>query len=555
MKNFTPYIYILIFLGINLGVYSQGIKTLIIEGTDSNSNLIIQKIGYEKEISNDSMYEKEIQLFRNKLDQSGFIQHEKISFYENDSIYYANFRLNNSVKNIRFRHVDMKTIAKNLGYLLQDSTSIDIPFNETAEFFDKIIKYYQNIGYPFVEVNVLRIRKELDYLLADLSIYSNDERKIDKIVIKGYTNFPRSFLNQSYNIKIGDLFKKDKILALSEHIQTTKFVSEIKKPEVLFTKDTTALYLYLKREKSNFFDGLIGFSTSPETQKIQLYGNVDLKIQNSLNHGEMLQLNWLSTQNQSQTLKLYLETPFLFNTPFTAGYNFGIYKQDTTFVTTTHLLTSDYQLTKNNSVGFLLEAKYSNTTSAQDIESNNNFSSLFYGASYTYSKPNIHPIFKRKIHLYSHVAQGKRDDIMQYKIANIFQYLFPISQKQNILLKNTTEILISDIYLENELYRIGGSKSIRGFDENSFIADSFTYLNTEYNYLSGNSSYVSALIDISLLRNKLHDSLLTTYSFGVGFTQQTKIGQLGIQYIIGNTDKNSFSFNNSKLHINISQSF
>lgn len=555
MKNFIPYIYILFFWWINPEVYSQEKKTLVIEGTNSNSDLIIQKIGYKKEMVNDSMYEKEIQLLRNKLDRSGFIQHEIVSYYKNDSIYYANFKLNNSVKNIRFRHVDMKTIAKNLGLSLQDSTSIEIPFNETTVFFHRLVKYYQNNAYPFVEVNILKVVKESGYLMVDLFILPNDKKRIDKIVLKGYTNFPRSFISQSYNINIGDPFSKNKISELSELIQTTKFVSEIKKPEVLFTTDSTALYLYLKREKSNFFDGLIGFSTSPETQKIQLYGNVDLRIQNSLNHGETLQLNWLSTQNQSQTLKLYLETPFLFNTPFTASYNFDIFKQDTTFVTTTHLLKSDYQITNNNNVGFLLEVKSSNTTTTQNIEDNSNFSSFFYGVSYRYNKPNNHPIFNNKIHLYSHVTQGERDNMKQLKIANFFQYLFRISNKQNILIKNSTELLISDNYLENELYRIGGSKSIRGFDENNFIADSFSYLNSEYNYLLSNSSYLSTLVDIGLLRNKLHDSLLTTYSFGIGFTQQTKIGQLGIQYFIGNTDKNSFSFNNSKLHLNISQTF
>ena len=66
--------------------------------------------------------------------------------------------------------------------------------------------------------------------------------------------------------------------------------SEIKKPEILFTKDSTIIYLYLKKEKSNSFEGFLGFSTNQQSNKIELNGNIDLKLISNLNSGEELHL-------------------------------------------------------------------------------------------------------------------------------------------------------------------------------------------------------------------------------------------------------------------------
>jgi len=551
----TPYIYILFLLGAIHTIHSQENKTLIIEGSSPNSSIIIKQIGYEKEIAHDTLYENEIKIFRKKLNQSGFIQNEIDSVFKNDSIYYVKFKFNKSIKKISLVHPDLAFLAKNLGYDSNSENSVEIPFINLASFIDDMIYYYQNNAYPFVKIYLSNIKKEYDLITADLNIDKNDKRTIDKIIIKGYADFPKSFVHQQFNINTNDPFSKKKIAQISNFVQSTPFVSEIKKPEVLFTRDSTSLYIYLKREKSNFFDGLIGFSTSPENNKIQLYGNVDLKIQNSLNQGESLQLNWLASQNQSQSLKLLLEMPYIYSTPFVVGYKFGIHKQDTTFTATSHHFKTDYQLTTNHKIGFVLETEKSNTTSDHINPNITNFSSYFYGISYTFNKPNNHPVFNKKIFLTSYVSQGKRDETNQNKIANQIQYLVRISKNHNLLLKNTTEILISDNYLENELFRIGGSTSIRGFDENSFFTDSYSYLNTAYNYLLDDSSYLSVLVDLGLLRNNLDSSLLTTYSFGIGFSQQTKIGQLGVQYFVGNTDKDSFDFTNSKLHIKLTQPF
>ena len=550
-----PYIYIYFLLSIYQTGFSQNNKSLQIEGSDANSTIIIQQIDYPKEIENDSVYTIALKTIREKLNYKGFIQHEIISAYQNDSLYYVQFKLKHLIDKIQLTHPKISSFVKEFGLKTIDSITCETPYTNTASFINQLTEFYQNNGFPFVAIRLENITKSKNIISADLIIDENGNRSIDKIIVKGYASFPKSFLKQAFRIETNKPFSKKNIQQVSEIVQATPFVSEIKKPEVLFTKDSTTLYLYLKREKSNHFDGLVGFSTAPDKKKIQLYGNIDFKIQNSLNRGETLQLKWLSTQDKSQSLKVSLQTPYLFNTPLTASYDFNIYKQDTTFLNISNYLNSSFQFATNHKVGFVVESKLSDKTTDQTHADIVDFSSFFYGVSYNYIKPNYHPIFNQKIQLYSEVTRGKRNALQQHRITNYFLFLLKLSQRQNIVIKNTTALLLSNDYLENELFRIGGSNSIRGFDENSLVATRYSYLNTEYNYLINEASYLSLLADLGVLNNDITSSLFTTYSFGIGFTQKTKIGMLGVQYFIGNTNKNSFSFSNSKLHLKIVQLF
>ena len=315
------------------------------------------------------------------------------------------------------------------------------------------------------------------------------------------------------------------------------------------------MYLYLKKEKSNYFDGLIGFSSSEDKKGVQLNGYLKLKLQNTLNYGESFELNWHSDGNQQQSLNLSLNTPYIFGTAFTTEYDFNIHKQDTTYLSIKNKFNINYQVTKNQRIGIVLSYGKSNKITPQAESNIIDFTNLLYGISYHYIKPNNNLIFNKKIELISNVSQGKRNNSKQNRLSNYFSYLFPISENKNIIIKSTSELLLSDDYYENELFRIGGSTSIRGFDENSILSKGYSYLNLAYNYSINNNTYISILSDTGVIEETYTNQLLLTYSFGIGYTTKTRLGNLGIQYFIGNTDQNPFSLSNSKLHFSFSQNF
>ncbi len=554
MKS-IPYIYILFFISFYYNGFSQKEKSLIIKGSDTKSDFIIRQIYSERVNINNTLLSDELSVFRNKLNSLGFLHHTLDTLYQKDNINYAYFSVQDNIEKIVLFHPEASELSKKFNYKQTDSNQFIVPIHEISYSLDQLINYYQNSGFPFVTIQLNNLTKEATLIYADLIIDKNSVRNINKVVIKGYTDFPKTFIRYKLNLKRGEKFNKNRITQISKNIKTITFASEIKKPELLFTKDSTALYLYLERKKSNYFDGLIGFSNSEDKKGLKLNGYLKLKLQNALNYGESLELNWHSNGNQQQSLNLSLNTPYILATPFTSKYVFNIHKQDTTYLSIKNNFNLNYRLTNNQRIGIILSHSNSNKITPQAESNIIDFTSLFYGISYHYTKPNNDLIFNKKIELISNLSQGKRNKSKQNKLSNYFSYLFSISENKNIIIKSTSELLLSDEYYENEVFRLGGSTSIRGFDENSIQSKGYSYLNLAYNYSINNSTYISILSDTGVLEEIYNNQLLSTYSFGIGYSAKTALGNLGIQYFIGNTNRNSFSFSNSKLHFSLSQNF
>ena len=137
-------------------------------------------------------------------------------------------------------------------------------------------------------------------------------RSINKVIVKGYQQFPRSFLENYLFLRKNKIVNKKKLNLISEQLQTLNFVKEVKKPEFLFSNDSTFLFLYINKLKQSSFDGLL--SAIPSKNKLKVSGNLILKLLNTMDKGEDFIINWVSNQNNT-SLNIDLDHPFLFNTP------------------------------------------------------------------------------------------------------------------------------------------------------------------------------------------------------------------------------------------------
>ena len=103
-------------------------------------------------------------------------------------------------------------------------------------------------------------------------------------------------------------------------------------------------------------------------------------------------------------------------------------------------------------------------------------------------------------------------------------------------------------YLENELFRLGGPKSIRGFLPNSIPTSKYAILKTQYNYLLNAKTKIYPLIDIARQYSIKWTNLLST---GIGYSQLRNNTLFNIEYAIGKNNRNNFNLNNSFLSIKV----
>ena len=71
---------------------------------------------------------------------------------------------------------------------------------------------------------------------------------------------------------------------------------------------------FLKKKESNVADGLLNFTS--ENKKLKFRGYIDLKLNNTFNKGEKININWSSFGNQKQNFNSSILIPYIYNSKF-----------------------------------------------------------------------------------------------------------------------------------------------------------------------------------------------------------------------------------------------
>lgn len=545
-------------------------KELKISTTDSISILLLKDIHYQKLHFSETSLLKTLDSVKLKVEELGFLNYRLDSLVKNSSltstkdrndlatpgiIYIAHFNLGIQIKKIKIYYDNNDIGPDQLSGIsgMNSSMYFETRPKSLSNKLKSISKLLEKNGNSFSEIALKNIIIKNDSLVeASLFIKKSTLRKIDKIIIEGYSNFPKSFLKHNLKLERNTIFSKKKLDESSNSINALPFVSEIKSPEVLFTKDSTIVYLYLKKENASRFDGLIGFTSKENGKGLSLNGYLDLSIGNLFNSGENLNLVWKNNGNNRQVFNLDVSLPYIFNSKISPNLALNIYKQDSSFVNSTFKVVLPYKISKRNSVGITIQSESSSNLLTNTSSIVEDYKTIFYGLSYRYQIPYQHTLFKTKFNFFTEVLVGKRKSNITNNQSKFFlksNFLWTLNLKNHIFLQNQSSILNSESYLNNELLRIGGTNSIRAFDEESILATTYSVFNIEYRYSTNNNSYIYSITDLGYLRNNNLSSRL--YTFGIGYAFTSKLGFINLSYAFGKSSNAPFNFNNSRFHLKI----
>ncbi len=481
-----------------------------------------------------------------------------------DSVFTDTIHLGKQIETLKL-YIDNEIVSKSISKKYATEYGINyiyIPLNETQNYINEVLKELENSGNAFAtaKISSLKFNNEKNELEGQLMIDLNKKRTIDKIVLNEYNKFPQSFTKHFLNLKIGKEYNREKLEYSSNAVKALPFAEEIRKPEVLFTNDSTHIYLYLKKKQANSFDGLLGFFTDEEGG-LKFNGHLDLKLNNILNKGEQLAIRWQNNGEERTEFNINVVTPYLFNSPLTLDAYLNLYKQDSTFINIKRNIGATFTITPNNSFRLNYQAEDSNDLSSSSTSTTTEFKNKFYGIKYTYNKFDQFRPFIRKFYASIHGLWGDRtlveqkttESQSQYQLE--FEYNLALNYNNAIRLRNTSGVLFSDDFLVNELFRIGGTQSIRGFNEESIFTSTYSVTNLEYHYFLDYVSNIYTISDFAITNDANTNDTINLYGFGLGYVYQTKNGAIDISYAIGKTEDIPFDFRNSRVHIKLIQNF
>ena len=545
-KNFTPYIYILLLSCFSQGISSQNFE-LKIKTKDTILKTVLNEVSYEANQRSEKEIFKEIRHVHKQLKNNGFFTSTIDTIVTNKDVYTAFFDLGFKTEEIIIIYPQKKQPVSSE----QNFDSIRLKPHEFENYTKSILNKLDQKGKSFSEISFKNPKIQNRTLVLEQQVIESKKRYIDKVIVKGYDNFPQKFIRNYFKINPQTIFSKEKIEEISQLTKTLTFVDQKKKPEVLFKKDSTHLYLFLTKQTSSSFDGIINFASKDDGKGLLLNGNLDLKLNNVFNSGEQLELFWNKVAEEKTEFNILVKAPYLINSRFSSELGFNIFRQDSTFLNTNFNFKTEYDFNNFSKISLLFSSEKSSYL--LNTESNNfdSFSNNFIGVEYKISTLSKTNLFKYKLNVNIQPVIGRRkteiSQINQQKLLISSFANFKTSEKSYIFLKNETGILNSNNYLVNELFRIGGVNTIRGFNEQSIFTSQYSYLNLEYRYLTSLSSYIYTITDLGAYENIVENNYQKVIGIGLGYGFKLNNSNVNFAYANGFNFKDTTKFNNSKI--------
>lgn len=546
-----PYIYILFITCFINGIIAQKNNdyTLDLTSLDEVENNIIKAINYKKKFTSEKQLYTEVDSIISMLKSNGYytilITKKNISKKK----YKIVLSLGNKVVKAVLTIQNTSGLSDTLLGITKTNNVIEIPIENLSVDLKKISQRIIDNGSPFSIVNLQNPVIKKNILHANLAIQNTTVRNIDSIIIRGSNNFPKNYVKHLLKLNKGNLFTKKSLRDISTEIDNIKFTEQSKEPEVLFSKDSTIIFLHLKKRKANSFDGLINFTSNKNKSGITLNGYLDFNLVNTFKSGEEISLLWKNTGENREFLKIHTTIPYLFNTDLITKSSFDIYKQDSTFLNTKTTVAVSKRLSKKSSIEIGLSFENSNELQSDDNTLGvSNFTKSFIEARWGFKS-----LSSSQFNIDLQLGYGSRttdsNKQKQYRFLLESSRVFLVTKKLHIFLKNSSGYLHSKEHFQNELFRAGGVNSIRGFDDESLFTSSYSFVNSEIRFLTIKKTRIYTVFDFGLFKDANHYKKL--YSFGLGYAFKTSRNSIDINYVVKKSPELPLQLNTSKINVKI----
>lgn len=437
----------------------------------------------------------------------------------------------------------------------------------------KKLSEYVNNGYPFASIRIDSVSGHDDVLVGKLSIRPGPAVTYDSADFLSSIKTDHNYIYHLLDIVPEDPFSERGYKKISDKITRSSFL-ELNRPTDLSFKDKKAkVFLDVKEQASNTFQGVVGIQQVP-SGNTTLVGNIDLDIQNLFRTGKQFRFAWERFSEQSQQLNIYYKHPFLLDSKISPSFVFDLLKQDTTFITRNAglgiqaYLSSKIEilLAYERSVGTLLTtdigtvtgsglADYNRTLYKLELSKGNRSYFRTYDNAFTWNVAisGGRKEIDRNLSLPDTYYDSIQLSTDYFRFEGGFDYQLLVFKRQAFFQSVKIGSLINDELLRNELFRIGGLNSLRGFNEKSIFAESYMLSRTEFRSYFENESYAYMFYDQLILTESEKSG--SPFGIGLGFTLATSSGQFSFALAVGDSDSQPISFSAVKAHFGFISKF
>ena len=561
---------LLFFLLNSSALFSQATKALRIINKEYDASIDISSVESKVSGYGYANTDSVITALREVLADNGFLKASIDSISEQDDtlkIYIVS-------GNEHFFKVYDHNLPK--GFLAQRGVAAipdekPVSFKYLSQFEKQIIEYFENTGYPMASVNRQNIGFDKDTISFEWQVIKGELYLVEEVRISGDVNMQPGFIRGLTRLQTNMPYSEERIKRAARRFYELEFANLASEPGVIFTPSGARIEFPLERLKANRFDGIAGVTSVPgidNESDYRISGQLNLYLLNSLGYGEFIDMQWRAPGEGSQQLRLATSFPYILGTPVAAGYDFSMNKQDSTFLLVRHRPEIRFQGYRLFSFSTFAIIETNNVFLSQTAENLSNISladyrKTLYGLEIKLRSGLTNHTYNAGWLVRTSIATGNRiidnstaisgvsDKTVQYVSESTIRHHIPWGRQSMFTYSIIAYLQTGTTFLENELYRIGGFYSLKGFDENSLLGSSYSIITTEYRFYMAQETFFSLLANFAWLENKSPAGYYNNFPLGLaaGLHFRTQPGILSVYYALGKTPKQVFQFRNALIHV------
>ncbi|MGY3088224.1 translocation and assembly module TamA [Hymenobacter sp. UYAg731] len=446
---------------------------------------------------------------------------------------------------------------------------------------ERILTEAENQGFPFASVGLDSIHLSGHDIAGRVVLKRGRVVVFDSLQIVGNSKTKKRFLTKYLQIFPGQPFSQQRVAAAAQLLRQLPYLKLRAEPEVRFALGRARVYLLLDDRPSNQFDAIVGILPNANANQtgVQFTGDVTINLRNIKGGGKQLGLQFRKTDAISQLLDAQYVHPNFFGTPLEVAGTFNLYKQTSAFLTLRPRLQVTYPTARAGRISFFTEQRNSflldtllrqKTVLPDTIDSQYNS----YGIGYAWNS--LDDLFfphrgylvnaqgavgTKKIvkngELKPELYDGIPLNSTQYSFGLRAERYFPVKRAGVLLLRLRGEGLLNSRLFVNDLFRLGGLNSLRGFNENQFYTSSYAVATAEFRQFIGPDSYAFLFTDQAYLRHDIPNDRFSDQPTGVGagLSFRTAAGLFQFVYSVGRANSQAFELKSSKIHFGLTSRF
>lgn len=480
---------------------------------------------------------------------------------------------------------------------VKEKEFIHLPFNAKMirSCGEDLLKYCENNGYPYARVIIDSAQFNEGKVSLKLKLETGRVMKIREIVLHGDAKINLKYLYNYLDVAPNQLYREKVISNIDIRLRELPFLSLEKPSAVSFTSKGVIIHLFINSKKASTFNGVVGIlpnnsatANAAQQSSIAFTGDVSMHLANLVKQGEIADLKWRGLPNKTQELDLKLNYPFVFSLPIGLSGALNLFKQDSSFINFNSSLGVSYLFKGNNYVKAFWNQKgssvLSTASSTNGIQNNVQNKSISYGIE-AYEEQldyRLNPTSGYLLLLSAQVGNrtiaGAKDGIYQlniktqdsisghidipatsllYQFSGKSEVYFPFFNFTTLKLGLQGAWLNNPYLFTNDLARIGGIKSLRGFTDASIYVSKYLISSVEYRFLLEQNSYLAVFMDYAYTESITMTQRVIDHplGFGAGLSFETKAGIFSLNYALGKQLGNPIDFSSAKIHFGFLNQF